>query len=64
MPNPMGIPPDDLDDVMLGRMFKEAEVFYKLELRRLKSGSLFCFAAQCSLSAEVLNMLFEFGMVL
>ena len=30
--NPKDIPPDDLDDVTLGRMVKEAGVFYKMEL--------------------------------
>ncbi len=30
--NPKDIPPDDLDDVILGRMIKEAGVFYKMEL--------------------------------
>ena len=30
--NPSQIPPDDLDDVMLDRMIKEAWVFYKREL--------------------------------
>jgi len=30
------IPPDDLDDVILGRMIKEAVVFYKMELERVK----------------------------
>ena len=29
-------PPDDLDDVILGRMIKEAGVFYKMELERVK----------------------------
>ena len=33
--NPKDIPPDDLDDVILGRMIKEAGVFYKMELERL-----------------------------
>jgi hypothetical protein len=28
--NPKDIPPDDLDDVILGRMIKEAGVFYKM----------------------------------
>jgi hypothetical protein len=32
--NPKDIPPDDLDDVILGRMIKEAGVFYKMELGR------------------------------
>ena len=35
--NPKDIPPDDLDDVILGRMIKEAGMFYKMELERLKS---------------------------
>ena len=34
--NPKDIPPDDLDDVILGRMIKEAGVFYKMELERAK----------------------------
>ena len=29
--NPRDIPPDDLDDVVLGRMIKEAGVFYEFE---------------------------------
>ena len=33
--NPKDIPPDDLDDVILGKMIKEAGVFYKMELERL-----------------------------
>ena len=33
--NPSQIPPDDLDDVTLGRMIKEAGMFYKMELERL-----------------------------
>ena len=33
--NPKDIPPDDLDDVMLGRMIKDAGMFYKMELDRL-----------------------------
>ena len=32
--NPEDIPPDDLDDVILGRMIKEAGMFYKMELER------------------------------
>ena len=32
--NPKNIPPDDLDDVILGRMIKEAGMFYKMELER------------------------------
>ena len=32
--NPKDIPPDDLDDVILGRMIKEAGVFYKMGLER------------------------------
>jgi len=35
--NPKDILPDDLDDVILGRMIKEAGMFYKMELERLKS---------------------------
>ena len=34
--NPKDIPPDDLDDVILGRMIKEAGMFYKMELNRLE----------------------------
>ena len=34
--NPKDIPPDDLDDVILGRMIKEAGVFYKMGGRTLK----------------------------
>ena len=30
--NPKDIPPDDLDDVILGRMIKEAGMFYRMEL--------------------------------
>ena len=33
--NPSQIPPDDLDAVILGRMIKEAGMFYKMELDRL-----------------------------
>ena len=36
-PNPKDIPPDDLDDEILGRMIKEAGVFYRMELERLNS---------------------------
>ena len=32
--NPKNIPPDDLDDVILGRMIREAGVFYKMGLER------------------------------
>ena len=32
--NPKDIPPDDLDDVMLGRMIKEASIWYQMELER------------------------------
>ena len=32
--NPKDIPPDDLDDVILGRMIKEAGEFYRMELER------------------------------
>ena len=35
--NPKDIPPDDLDDVILGRMIKEAGMFYEMALERLKS---------------------------
>jgi hypothetical protein len=28
--NPKDIPPDDLDDVILGKMIKEAVMFYKM----------------------------------
>ena len=34
--NPKDIPPDDLDDEILGRMIKEAGAFYKMELGREK----------------------------
>jgi hypothetical protein len=30
--NPKDIPPDDLDDVILGRMIKEAGVYFKMAL--------------------------------
>ena len=33
--NPKDIPPDDLDDVILGRMVKEAGMFYRMGLERL-----------------------------
>ena len=33
--NPKDIPPDDLDDVILARMIKEAGMFYKMELDRV-----------------------------
>ena len=32
--NPKDIPPDDLDDEILGRMIKEAGMFYRMELDR------------------------------
>jgi len=32
--NPKDIPPDDLDEVILGKMIKEAGMFYKMELER------------------------------
>ena len=32
--NPKDIPPDDMDDVILDKMIKEAGVFYKMELER------------------------------
>ena len=34
--NPSQIPPDDMDDVILGKMVKEAGMFYKVELERVK----------------------------
>jgi len=34
--NPKDIPPDDLDDVILGRMIKEAGMFYRMALERQK----------------------------
>ena len=34
--NPKDIPPDDMDDVMLGRMVEEAGMFYKMKLGRVK----------------------------
>jgi len=30
--NPKSIPPDDLDEIILARMIKEAEMFYRMEL--------------------------------
>ena len=33
--NPKDMPPDDLDDVILDRMVKEAGMFYKMGLDRL-----------------------------
>jgi len=32
--NPKDIPPDDLDDVILAKMIREAGMFYKMELGR------------------------------
>ena len=32
--NPKDLPPDDLDDGILGRMIKEAGMFFKMELER------------------------------
>ena len=32
--NPKAIPPDDVDDVILARMVKEAEMFYRMEMDR------------------------------
>jgi hypothetical protein len=32
--NPKDIPPDVLDDVLLGKMIKEAGEFYRMELER------------------------------
>ena len=34
--NAKDIPPDDLDDQILSKMIKEAGVFYKMELERVK----------------------------
>ena len=34
--NPKDIPPDDMDDVILGKMVKEAGMFYKMELNRMR----------------------------
>jgi hypothetical protein len=34
--NAKDIPPDDLDDVILGKMIKEAGVFYEMELDKQK----------------------------
>ena len=34
--NPKDIPPDDLDDVILGRMVKEAGEWYQMELDRIE----------------------------
>ena len=36
--NPKDIPLDDLDDVILGKMVKEAGMFYKMELERKERG--------------------------
>ncbi len=35
--NPKDIPPDDMDDVILGRMIKEAGAWYQMELDGNKS---------------------------
>jgi hypothetical protein len=32
--NPKDIPPDDLDDVILGKMIKEVGMFYMMEFAR------------------------------
>ena len=32
--NPKDIPPDDLDDVILGKIIKETEIWYRRELER------------------------------
>jgi hypothetical protein len=32
--NPKDIPPDDLDDVILAKMIKEAGIFYGMELEK------------------------------
>ena len=32
--NPKDIPPDDLDDVILSRIIKEASIWYQMELER------------------------------
>ena len=32
--NPEAIPPDDVDDVILARMIKEAEMQYRMEMER------------------------------
>ena len=32
--NPKDIPPDDLDDVILSRLIKEAGMFYRMELEK------------------------------
>ncbi len=34
--NPKDIPPDDLDDVILGRIIEEAGMIYRMELERSK----------------------------
>ncbi len=34
--NPMEIPPDDLDELILAKMVREAGMFYKMELDRVK----------------------------
>ena len=36
--SPKDILPDDLDDVILGKMIKEAGVFYDIELERAEQG--------------------------
>jgi hypothetical protein len=33
--NPKDMPPNDLDDGILGKMIKEAGMFYRMELERL-----------------------------
>jgi hypothetical protein len=38
--NPSQIPPDDLDDQILGRMITEAGMFYKMELGRVKENNV------------------------
>ena len=34
--NPKDIPPDDMDDVILGRMIKEAGMFFEMEMERVE----------------------------
>ena len=34
--NPKDMPPNDLDDGILGRMIEEAGMFYEMELERVK----------------------------
>jgi len=53
------IPPNDLDDEILGRMFKEVGMFYKMELERLynsrKRNNLSFFPKTWDYVASILN---------